>query len=277
MPSKYRLIPDSPFTLAQNLSLSLAADSQLQVLKGRMTMLLDRYQGMRGKLLAEARYFNLDEHRSRILSNCPPLYYAKSQSAANRTCRRYSFCPFCWARLMAGDGYLRFERLLFGDNRRTRKDSPRRREQSNGFDLFEYSEELLLPIEDIPTIVWQEHDQLTQHKQWFRRAAGTFYLTTLEPHGGLIRIRPRLLSVIPRTVHDRQLPPEIDGTVVRHRWRSPDRTMVAQAVGRTCEYPLGLLKGPLSISLDILEARSGRRGRLPRLSTYHGDLRGSLT
>ena len=272
MPRKYTRIPDSPFAAAENLSLSLAVDSQLTVLKGRMITLLDRYQQMRAEALKALNYFDTDGLRKMDIARCPTLYATKTEGTPNRTCQRYTFCPFCWARLMAGECYRKFERVLFGDNRGTRSNSVRRRDHAN-FTLFEYSEELWVE-DEITAAVKNEAHNLTYHKTWFTAATGVFYLTTVEPSATRLRIRPRLLAIVDSSLHDQQLPEEMDGVVIRRRWDNPDRMMLAQAVGRTCEYPLGLLKGPHDLTLEILRARSGGRGTVPRLSIYHGELRG---
>ena len=271
----YRKIPSSPVALAGNLSLTAAVDGQQTPLKGRVLQVLQRLRQMRNQFIKDADYFDLAENRKRILVACPPPYVS-SITAPIRCCRKYLFCPFCWARMMARDCYYRFERTLFGDNQPTREGSVRRRETVTGYDLFEFSEEFFMPDGDIEDIVQRENESLTHYDPYFKRARGILYLTTLEPFNGQIRVRPRLLAIVSSTTGDDSLPEESDGSVTCSRWINPDRDTVAQAVGRTCEYPLGLLKGPHEISMKLLKARSGRDGNRSRLIRYYGGLRGKL-
>lgn len=277
MSLKFGRIPNSPLATAKNLSLWLPILGSGKVLRTRFQTLLGEYHKARLKILHEAGYFGERSiARRRLLASCPSPYQLVGDGEERMTCRRYTHCPFCWVRLITADCYLRFERLLFSDNRGTRAGSIRREAKAQHH-LFEYAEHRFADSDDVAEVFRVEQAGLTQLKSHFRKALGVFYLTTVEPtRNGRLKIHHRVLAVVPTRLPDYSLPEEVDGVVVHDRLLCPTREVLARAVGCACQYPAGLLQGPLDVSLLILRQRAGGRGRTPRLSSYHGGLRGPI-
>lgn len=94
---------------------------------------------------------------------------------------------------------------------------------------------------------------------------GAFSLTTVEPTNSGWRIRHRRLY---KVAADYQ-PGEIRGRVLRHE--RPSRSVLFGAVARVCRYPVALIRGDPSRTLQWLRAR---QHYVVRLSTTLGALRG---
>ena len=276
-------IPNDPVAKAQIYALSdLLTPTSSEALFDRSATAKAMYalHSQWRKRLAELRKENWAKLRGPGYMNhynCPPPFGYTKESV--RPCRDYLACPFCWCRYVVRDTFDRVAWALYGTTDLIRMSAGDDSEDSvnpihlDVLDLTHrgYAEK----SESLVTIAGKCQTSLSTTKDVLGdNSPGSYVLTTFEPDDGRWRVTRRALALTyPDFSYDESTDqPNVRAKVTKFGVSPKD---LAGIVGRVCHYPAALLTGDVSDVVNILNVRSGPRGRTPRLSAFYGTLRNS--
>lgn len=187
-----------------------------------------------------------------------------------KSCRRRTFCPFCWASFNAVSLLSAMMEL--------------RQRQRNAYKMIEFHDFRYdsVGLRSPSQALANARSNLRDHRHRFgSEEIGSYHLTSVEPHSGVEdmttdwKTHQRALFVVRPAGEDR-LPALIDaGSVIAHASvhdSSVSDVELASIVGRVCSYPGGMLLGRAADVADLLNARGFGQGVTTRLAVRYKGL-----
>lgn len=228
--------------------------------------------------------------------NCPPAI--SSYSPITRACRDRKTCPFCWARLVAREVYVRAERALYRSAESTRV-SPVSGEIESDLpfpaDIVDIQRsQYFARTDDLVRVFPNLYNAF--HARYLSKVFGTKMLgavgiMTVEPiDDGGWRAIGRLMAIVDPSFSSQKLPKQTK-TVVCNRLRyglaiddtagqfilECSRSSLTKIVGRVCQFPIGMLRQPEERVVDLLQLYPKNSGRALRTIEYYGILRNVMS
>ncbi len=218
--------------------------------------------------------------------NCKPTFAMSWHMT--RACLHKAVCPFCYARWVRGvwldmdhnfpapepeqDPIAELEHEMgrslrvISIDEQLDPDAPTRRDTTFRFHLIErhhYFSRPVLPVDEPNVTLAKNLSDMLKRIQESRATVvnmvdpvGAFMYTTIEPwnDGREWRVHHRqLFKVLPTQQLPAELVAQTAGRIVRHE--RPSRKEVLQVVGRICRYPLGMMVGNPTLTVQLLTVR----------------------
>lgn len=212
--------------------------------------------------------------------NCPPSFALTNERA--RPCQKIRICPFCWARSVSSM-FKRIATVLYGTNLRVCLDAETRKVvecHPLGVDLYELiDEDWMSPDVAIETVIRGHSKRLQNWYREFRSAGiGGLSRTSFSPVSvDGYEIKSRSLIMVPVGTPKKRLPPLCGAADYKVTKYPVNQRELAAAVGRTLQYPAGLLTGNAGLVMNLLAAMQKGRGKSPRLQATYGIIRKSTS
>lgn len=227
-----------------------------------MRTLIERRRKRVQELRAAGWSPTLDPTGYAFIMNCPPVGVF-SDNIDVRSCKKLSWCPFCWARDYVIEAFDRLQELLIHNAHielaplifwEVISQQLWPREKFNPVDVFDYvTVSKVQVLNDLPLHL------------------GSIFMATVEPAGDdwLLQIRVLAVADVNTRPPESSTRTEEDGRRITNTVRvtaiDTNGQTLAAVVGRVLSYPTGMMTGPLTEVTQVLHDRSG----LPNAPTIY--------